>query len=571
MGVRLEKRELYIDVVVEESVVDEILLYQVDFFKDQTFRTREFLYKREAMEHNETEALEEERELPEEPLELFRVQWEQFCKEEVKTEVYATDAMRVMEYVFEPLMRNGTEFRESPALCSGREFIHDCVSMGRVISMSVFDEEQYLSADIRSRMKECYHEYVDEVKAERSEHIFIRQTVTEEMPVMLILVTDADYKLKKQVMLNRGIKEETMAVRFREILSLYPDADVIVDATTPELYRLFRNMNQFMELGNKRLLFSMESMLCALGKTAESSDIIKTYLLYIKNQEEMRLGSFLPEKLYSIHSFYLPVQLSTEKAWKKQFAKNTVWKQEAKECYQLAMDGERKGKYIVKAGKEQFVLKLNKLSIQRYMKKYAVLRVDVENYCYPGEADRKRINELASDLFIGEPGRADDIELKIKDQNQAYSLTTIPVSENENQLWLNGLLQMGQKKQGKNSLLMAAMKEKMFCTESCEVKEEEAIIQVALIRDGIFRKIEDALAKAMKPENGERPAGSLLKRQKKEIKQLFEMYRYIRVSFGENYESTQKKEQKKIWTVTEEMLGTAEVIGRLERKFELFF
>lgn len=562
-GTLLDKRELYIDVAVKEEQVEEICFYQVDFFRNQTFRTREFLYRKEEPETSEEP-------LPPEPLELFKEQWELFCREEVATEVYATDAMQVMDYVFEPLMKKYPDFDITPEVHAGRELLHDCVSMGRVISMSVFDEEQYLSAGIRRRMKERYHEYVDDIKKEHKEHIFIRQTFSDNLPVFLLLITDANFKLKKQVMLNRGIKEETMAVRFREILALYPDADIIVDRTAPEVYRLFCNMNQFMGIENRRLLFSMESMLAALGKTPDGSDIIKNYLLYIRNAEEMRLGSFLPERLYSIHSFYLPVQLSEEKAWKEQFEKNTVWKLEGRECYQITTDGELKGKYIIKAGKEQFVLRLRKIAIQRYMKKYAVIRLEVENYCYPGEEDRRRIDTIAGGLFTGEAGGADCIELKIKGGKQAYSLTAIPAASNENQLWLNGLLQLGRKKQ-KKALILYAMRGHMHCAQLEEVKEEEQVIQMALIRDGIFRKMEDALAKAIRPEKSDRPAGSLLKRQKREIKALYEMYRYVVVSFGEAYESTQKEELRKIWEKTEVSLGTADVKERLQKKFELFF
>lgn len=572
-GAILSKRELYIDVAVKEDAIDEIFLYQVDFFKDKTFRTKEFLYKKEEIEvteNPEDDEVAEEVELPPEPLELFKEQWETFCQEEISTEVYATDAMNVMVYVFAPLMKKYAEFKASPLVRAGREFVHDCVSMGRVVSMSAFDEEQYLSAGIRRRMKERYHEYVDEIKAERKEHIFIRQTASEDMPVLLLVITDAKYNLKKQVMLNRGMKEETIAVRFREILSLYPEADVIVDVTTPELYRLFHNMNLFMGMENRRLLLSLESMLAALGKAPEVNDIVKTYLLYIKNQEEIRLGTFLPERLYSVHSFYLPVQLSSEKAWKKQFVKNTFWKQDGRECYYIAAGGELKGKYIVKAGKEQFVLRLRKISIQRYLKKYAVLRLEVENYCYPGALDRERIHALASGLFSGENETADIMELKLKDGKQAYSLTAVPKSGNESQLWLNGLLLLGKKKNN-TSLILTTMKAQMYCVENRETAEEEQMIQNAVIRDGVFRKIEDALAKAIKPEKSDRPAGSLLKRQKREVKELFEMYRYIVVSFGEGFEATQNEEQRLLWKTTVNSLGTTEVISRLDKKFGLFF
>ena len=569
-------RELYIDVVTEESLIQEIFLYQVDFSKDKSFRTKEYLYKRvepEVKEPAEGEEPFEEQPLPPEPLDLFKEQWEQLCMEEVPTEVYATDASAVMDYIFEPLMKNSPEFIAEPEFTCGKEFIHDCISMGRVISMSVFDEEQYLAAGIRRRMKERYHEYVDEVKAERREHIFISQTISEEMPVLLLVITDADFRIKKQVMLNRGMKEETLAVRLREILALYPEADIIVDAITPELYRVFHNMNRYMGIENKRILFSLASMLDALGKDLMSSDIVKDYMLYIKNQEEMRLGTFLPERMYSVHEFYLPVQISSEKAWKKQFAKNSVWKQDGRETYRISMEGDLKGKYLIKAGKEQFVLKLRGVSIQRYLKKYAVLRLEVENYCYPGEADRERINELASCLFAGELCGPDSLEIKIKNGKEAYSLATVPMAGNENQLWLNGLLLLGmkKKKQGKNALVLTSMKEKMYCVEAMDAEEEELIIQTALIRDGIFRKIEDSLAKTMKPEKSDRPTGSLLKRQKRAIKELFEMYRYMVVSFGENFEASQNRGTKIVFDITEDSLGTLEVADRLREKFTLFF
>ena len=79
------------------------------------------------------------------------------------------------------------------------------------------------------------------------------------------------------------------------------------------------------------------------------------------------------------------------------------------------------------------------------------------------------------------------------------------------------------------------------------------------------------MAKAIKPEQSDRPAGSLLKRQKKEVRELFEMYRYMVVSFGENYEASQKQECKFTYGLTEEKLGISEVTDRLKEKFGLFF
>ena len=128
-----------------------------------------------------------------------------------------------------------------------------------------------------------------------------------------------------------------------------------------------------------------------------------------------------------------------------------------------------------------------------------------------------------------------------------------------------------KKKSGKKALVLTSMKEKMYCTEMFETEEEELIIQTVLIKDGVLRKIEDSLAKTMKPEKSDRPTGSLLKRQKRTIKELFEMYRYMVVSFGENYEASQKQECKFTYDITEENLGTLEVAERLKDKFGLFF
>ncbi|MBR6642816.1 MAG: hypothetical protein IKL28_04045 [Lachnospiraceae bacterium] len=576
-GTVLKKRELYIDVALKDDQLSEIFLYQVDFFRDFTFRTKGFLYKKEeeeVKEYPETDRPEvkEDEFAPPEPLDLFKEQWELLCVDEISTEVYATDATRVMEYVMEPLQQKYPDFKTTPCVRGGREFLHDCVSMGRVISMSVFDEEQYLSADIRRRMKERYHDYVDEIKEGCPEHIFIRQTVSEEMPVYLLTITDDSFRIKKQVMLNRGMKEETIAIRLKEILSLYPEADVIIDAVTKEFYRVFQNINRFMDVECRKRLFSLESMLAALGKAPKEQDMVKTYLAYIKNQEEMRFGTFLPERLYSVHCFYLPVQLSGEAAWKSQFEKNTVWKQSGKECYSLDATGELKGKYSIKAGKEQFILKVRTVSLKRYLKKYAVLRIEVENFCYPGKEDKARINALAADLFAGVNENADAMELKIKDGKQAYSLTSVPMEGNEGQLWLNGLLALGRKKKKeKNALVLTALKEQMYCVETTDATEEEEIIQMAVIRDGLFRKIENSMAKAIKPEKNGRPVGRLVRGQKKTLKELHGMYRYIVASFGEEYETTQNAERKQSWSVTVEALGTAEVTGRLDRKFGMFF
>ena len=115
------------------------------------------------------------------------------------------------------------------------------------------------------------------------------------------------------------------------------------------------------------------------------------------------------------------------------------------------------------------------------------------------------------------------------------------------------------------------MKEKMYCLKEMELSDEVQIIQSVMIRDAVFRKIEDALAKAMKPEKSDRPAGKLSRGQKREIKDLYTMYRYMLVSFGEAYEASQNFERKLVYEVTEDALETEEVKSRLKEKFGCFF
>ena len=75
----------------------------------------------------------------------------------------------------------------------------------------------------------------------------------------------------------------------------------------------------------------------------------------------------------------------------------------------------------------------------------------------------------------------------------------------------------------------------------------------------------------MKPEKSDRPAGRLSRSQKKEIKDLYEMYRYMVVSFGEVYEASQDFDRKLAFEVTEDALETEEVKNRLKEKFGCFF
>ena len=172
---------------------------------------------------------------------------------------------------------------------------------------------------------------------------------------------------------------------------------------------------------------------------------------------------------------------------------------------------------MIKAGKEQFVLRMHKVSLQRYLNEYAVLRLETENHCYPGDADRKRINVLAGHLFLKDAADGPDaMELKLKVNGQAYSLNALRYEGNEEELWLNGLLKLGiKKKESKQALVLKALTEKMYCVETDDSETEESIIKEALLRDGIIREIEMKLADSAAPQK-KNPFGCLTKQQRKQ-------------------------------------------------------
>ena len=141
---------------------------------------------------------------------------------------------------------------------------------------------------------------------------------------------------------------------------------------------------------------------------------------------------------------------------------------------------------------------------------------------------------------------------------------------NEGELWLNGLLALGRAKKGKKQeLVLGALTEKMYCTESGDTEAEEEIVRTALLRDGILRECEKKLALCAKPEKN-KPFGFITKKQKKQIRGLYSRYRYLVVSFGEEYKNG-REEYRKVFKETEDSIGSAQVTDRLKEKFDMFF
>lgn len=581
------KRELYIDVVVSELEAEELYLYQVDFTSEETFRTKEYLFK--------TPGEEETEEMPD-LLEQFYEQFTLLMQGNLPTEIFATDDAAVMAYVIEPLQKRYPEAKLFP-INEGLEPIHDCISMVRVVPMTTFDERQYLSSMIRRRMKEKYHAVAENVKRETTKHLFLLQKGTPEYPSSIkVFVTDQSMQVEKEYTLLSKVSEETIATRLYEILQKYPEADILVDGVNRELYRSLHNMTMFMNYSLPSItVYSLQSMLRALGKNVEDvleavrkehgreqEDVsvwITVYQEYIKNIEALRFERFEDENIYRIHRFFLPVRLSSTAGFQRLMKNNSVWKlvEGSGNTYQLKPENEElKAKYIITAGEEQFVLRVTDISCTRYLNNYAVLNITTENHFYPGNIDCDRINELGSYLYTAEAGKNSivptQLDMKLKLQGKTYTLTTARSSNEDKakELWLSGLFLLGQKKQGKKELVFAdTSAEKMLVIDGMYSDKAYRMegIDTALLKNECYHRIEEKLALVAAPKKAGMRPGKLTHRQKMQIRQLFEYFRYLRTSFGTEWETgTDTREMDLI----DGLLHTTKTAERLEHKFSLY-
>lgn len=588
----ITKRELYIDVVVSESEVEEIFLYQVDFAQGESFRAKEYLYQLPIP----TEEPTEEEEQPD-LMDQFYEQLKTLLMEKIPTELFATDAVSVMAYLIEPLQKRYPSY-ELLQKREDEEPLHDCISMVRVVSMSVFDEKQHLSSGIRRRMKEKYHTVVDEVKRVKPAHLFLTLTEAEEHVTSIdIILADDKMNIKKGYNLKSKASEETIAVKLYEILRKYPEADILTDGINRNLYRILQNMTLFIDESLPTVrVYSLQSMMLALGKNTwhvldsimkersleniEVSTWVTLYQEYIKNSEELRLERFQDETVYRIHKFFLPIRLSSAESFLKLMKKNSVWFPTVgeNETYQMKPEkDELSAKYKIAAGDEQFILKVNDITCTRYLNNYAVICIEAENHFYPGKVDCERIDELGSTLYpmtSTEDGIVEPIhlELKMKLQGRVYALSSIAGHSNSElqELWLNGLFLLGKDKLKKNETVsVTTVSDRMFVLEDepCTITYKKAGINSALIKTECYHRMETKLAlTATQIKAGIRP-GKLNHKQKAVIKQLFEYYRYLRTSFGVEWEITSDTKEA---TLVNDRLHTEKLAERLGYKFSLY-
>lgn len=552
------RRELYLDVAAEGTELQEVYLYQADFLQDTSFCTKDYIFSAPAKEGPEEDAEFTD------VREQFLSVWQVLLSEEIKTECYATDAMLVMEQLFLPLQKKYPKqqlfFKGTP----DEEVLHDCISMCRVVPMSSFDEKQHLGAGIRRRMKEKYHALSSEVKQKKQFYIILvaeyENDVSGFASTFFLAAADEKLHISEECRLNEHIKEEQAAAKLCELLVKYPEADVLINKTSGQLYKLVQNMNLFMNARQVPVLYSMTSMLYALGKNIaqilssvqdevsgqqeikpEKRNLLYEwnylYRVYLKYAVDARLKVTVEEKLIERLTFFLPVRISSGREFRKQFQRNSIWKQagSGQPVYEIDATEEIKMKYMIKAGEEQFVLRVSHIAIRRYLNQYAVLEFQAENCRYMGAADRKRIRQLGSKLHVGyktDGSNPDLLEFRIKTKESSYALTAFALPKEEascREVWLNGLFLLGRKKKQKiKGLHLETCSKQMFVTE-----QPEEAVRIMLVKDEYLARLEEELALAAAPKKHSHREGKLTHAKCRRIRHLYEAFRYLEASFGE--------------------------------------
>lgn len=578
-------RDLYIDVTIKENELSEIYLYLVDLKADKSFRTSEFTFSvpDEVSEDEEKQDVKC----------FFFDKFLELKTEGIKTHYFAIDAREVMLHLIEPLKNtDGRAKRYFNDIADGAlpgEWLTDCLSMGRVMAMTTFDERPELGATIRRRLKEKYHNVSGEIKKVRNTHLFISYDKPATGPELSFKVTDVAINIIDDIKLHGRIEDDIMVAKTCELLSKYPDADVIADKTSIRIYTLIKNAETLSSQENNRLVFSIGSMLHALGKS-DVAATVEGYRDYIVNAEALRFGRYEDNSIVGVHYFLLPVRYNSEKAWKKNFKKNSLWSQADEGGDEFILIGQDKpnkkkkgaapveilGRLSCEKGNEKFVLKCSDVSVKKYLPGFAVLTIGLENHFYPGIKDIRRINDLCSSLWGS--SKADDIfpdvmNLQMKTDTKTFSLDTVKRSAAGVEPWLGLLLTMGRKKanKGGNYFGTATLSERSYSyfddgSKGMDEGMAEAV-STALIKSEYILNLERELAQTV---GSDKTKGyvPMNRSRKKAVKRLNGAFNYMLTSysydvengeFGENYRQTYKLRKGK------------ETEDRLEKKFDLLY
>lgn len=593
-------RRVYIDVSITDYMLQDVYLYEIEYKSDKTFRTNEVIIagprpeEKDEEDGSVTAIPTEEVDLREEFLEHvigYRIS-------EVPTEYYAVNAREVMLNLIEPLKLSNPKakrlFNEIARECMPAEWLTDCLSMVRVIPMTIFDEKPEFSMPVRRRLKEKFHEVANEIKREKLTHIFARYEQLPSGPELSFTVTDSLMSVLEDVRLHGRISDDVMVSKACEIIKRYPEADIITDRTSIRLFTLFKNASMFVADDVNAVVYSMNSMLTALGKKSIEATPVN-FRDYIKNAEEVRFGRYEDDVIYSIHTFRLPVSYNSEAAWKKNFSGNTMWKKVSDDglAYSLIGDteynksrGKNKtklpqpqelfGKISVEKNDERFVLKVNKVNVRKFLSGYAVITIEAENHFYPGRNDIDRINELCSSLwsskYIGDK-YPDILNLQIRDNDKTYALSAVQRTSDGNEPWVGLLLTMGRKKKnsGNGRFVTTTLSPRMFAsTDDGSLKREEnasdEAICKSLIKSEYLLQLEMFLAAVIEP--GSKGIGNLSSGQKRLIKKINKAFAYMVASYCYTEE---QGEYAGVYRHVDKVRKIRETEDRIERKLNILY
>ncbi len=583
---RTFKRQVYMDASFSEEGLSDIYLYTIDYKTDKSFRTDEIKYVVPTEVTPKEGAEEEATDIRLEFLDKIAA----LVKSDVPTQYYALDAESLMAELIEPMKvdipKAKRVFNDLADKCLDSEWLHDFLAMSRVIPMTEYDEKPEMSAELRRRMKEKFHEHNADIKKVRSQHIYVSYTKEDSSPVLYLKVFDKNDTTLGEYKLHGKITDDVMVAKVADIIKSFPDADVLADRTSIRIYRFFRKAVRMEHLENG-LVYSVASMLHAVGKDDVRPDAA-AWKDYLEAASDLRFDRISDDNVYGFHVLRIPVEVSGKRAWTKNFKKNTMWKPASPYEYYL-MGGEDKvindpkkgepkeimGKLVIKKDRECYILKLTRVSIRQWAGDFAVITLVAENRFYPGERDKARINQLASSLWIRSNMKEDlpeAITVQVKNPyEKTYSLSAMTRQEAGEEPWIGLLLTIGRKSrnQGGDRFAVTSLSEKMYVYD---VEEQESVaveeaVNAALIRHEYVLSLEKRLADCLEPLDG-CTFSDITKGQRREIRSISREYACIAAALTYKQE---RGEAKASFRNAQTIIGTKSVEERLEKKLELLY
>ncbi|MCR5585122.1 MAG: hypothetical protein K6F63_06805 [Lachnospiraceae bacterium] len=590
-------RHVYIDIIVKDHMLDEVCLYQIDYKGDKSFRNEEILFSQPLP----VESTDDEGNaivIPAEEVDLRAAFFDkivEYRNSGIEIRYFAVNAKEVMLYLIEPLKSVNPKakrmFNEMAAECLPHEWLTDCLSMLRVIPMTDFDEIPEMSAGIRRRLKEKFHEVANEIKREKKTHIFASYETPVTGPELLFCITDENMNVIEDVRLHGHINDDIVVSKASDFINKYPDADILINRSEIRLYALFKKAESYTDKKSTEIVYSLESMLTALGKRNGNTNF-ETYRDYIKNAEDLRFGRFDDNRIHSIHTFRLPMSYNTDSAWDINFSGNSMWTcdDEFGLSYTLvgdSRDGEKKkkknggeeiyGKLSVEKDRERFVLRISRVNVKKYVSGYAVLTVEAENHFYPGKRDKERINELCSSLwrskFMGD-SYPDILNIQMRCGDRIYAIEANQRSDGNTVPWVALLMDLGRKKKNSGSAKFTAstLSDKMFSMidEGDAKRIEDAndeVINKSLIKSEYLLQLEMYLAEVISPK-GNRDFCSLTNKQKKQVKLIRGALAYMVGSYCYDEE---QGEFAGAYRYVNKIRKIRETEDRLERKLDMLY